>query len=300
MYLVLGSPYDPCCAGVHAALAASGRTARIIANPLAHPARFSWRLDEAGIAHAWMGNGLRRDDIEGVLVRSGGWLDPEGWQPQDLGYMQAEVHAALLAWLRSLPCPVINRYAADLWYRPQPPLLAWRRLLRTCGLTTPAAIVSNVERGTRAFGQRYATTGVPGAAYTPLTGNTRYLVATDDEWRALAAVQRQMPVCLARPHAAPVLACVVGTRVIWCDTPSWKHVLLESALRHFAEIADLTFVELALAPVDDELCVVAVDHRPQLERYAEAARREIVGELTRALTSAEAAVETFAAREVAS
>src|SRR5437764_172377 len=58
--------------------------------------------------------------LRGVLVR--GRSEPissDGWEPGDLAYIREEIQAALLAWLQSLPCPVINRFTADLWFRPQ-------------------------------------------------------------------------------------------------------------------------------------------------------------------------------------
>ena len=116
MHLLLGHSWDSCCAGVLARLAARGLPARIVAAPLAPPARLVWRLDDDGLASR-----LNWDDQEaelaGVLVRGTGWLDPAGWAPADHAYMQAEMLAVTLAWLAGLPCPVVNRPSAALWYR---------------------------------------------------------------------------------------------------------------------------------------------------------------------------------------
>jgi len=89
------------------------------------------------------------------------------------------IAAALLAWLWSLPCPVINRYPSALWYRPQMPLLAWQRLLRSCGIPTMETLVTNVESEARDFRRHLARNGVAGAVYGPLTSNARYLLGGD-------------------------------------------------------------------------------------------------------------------------
>ena len=139
MYLLLGSQHDPCCAQVYAALQSRGYRARIVENLLAQPTRLSWRLDSDQSASALCcddGEPLLDDEINGVLVRDVGWVHPQGWQSNDLAYVQAEVQAALLGWLWSLRCPVVNRYQAFLWYRPQMSLLSWRRLLWRSQLQT--------------------------------------------------------------------------------------------------------------------------------------------------------------------
>ena len=79
MHLLLGHPGDSCCAGVLARLAARGLPARIVASPLAPPARLAWRLDDDGLTSR-LELGRRADaEIAGVLVRGTGWLDPAGW-----------------------------------------------------------------------------------------------------------------------------------------------------------------------------------------------------------------------------
>ncbi|MCC6188382.1 MAG: hypothetical protein IT318_05080, partial [Anaerolineales bacterium] len=207
-----------------------------------------------------------------------------GWQPDDLAYLQAETQAALLAWLWSLRCPVVNRFPSAVWYQPQPPLLAWHRLLRNSGLPTLETLVTNLEPEARAFGQRLALDGVRGAVYGPLSSAARYLVSSEHDWSGLAALQGYAPVCLAAPHGAAQLACVVGEQVVWEGEPPPAAPGLEPALRRFAAAAGLAFVELALAPAAQGLCVVAVEPQPLLERYGDAAREHIVAGLVQLLT----------------
>jgi hypothetical protein len=291
VHLLLGNPEDPCLLGVRNVLESRGHPTLTIANPLAHPSRLVWRLDgdrsESRIA--WNDESTIPDaQIEGVVVRSTAWIDPAGWQRDDLIYMQSETHAALLAWLWSLPCPVVNRYPSALWYRPQMPLLAWQRLLRRCGIPVMDTLVTNVESDAREFRRHLARNGVAGAVYGPLTGNVRYLVTGDEEWDGLVALQNHAPVCLAAPHGAALFVCVVGGTAVWGREPSPEAAVLEPALLRFAAAAGLAFVELALAPTAQDICAIAVEPYPDLVHFESAARQKIV-EAIADLLAAEAA-----------
>jgi hypothetical protein len=288
MHLLLGHPEDPCCASVRSLLEAGGYATRVIANPLEYPFRFAWRLSsEQSVGQlAWDGElPISSEHIAGVLVRSSGWINTSGWEADDLAYVRAETQAALLAWLWSLPCPVVNRYPAALWYRPQVPLLAWQPLLRRCGLPTVETLVTNVELEARDFGSRFAQEGVAGTVYGPLTGDQRYLVSDDEDWSGLAALQRTMPVCLFDPHGPAQLACVVGEWVVWEGEPSPAAVDLEPPLRRFAAAAGLACVELALASSSESLSVIAVDPQINFDHFGMAARQRVVEKIVQLLTA---------------
>lgn len=288
MHLILGGPEDPCCQGVFALLEARGFPTRIISNPLEHPSRFTWRLDNEQSASqlAWDEEPPVTDDqLAGLFVRRTGWLDPDGWQLEDLAYMQAETQAALLGWLWSLACPVVNRYPSAIWYRSQVSLLSWQPLLRRCGLPTLETLVTNVEHEARAFGQRQAQGGMPSAVYGPLTSNVRYLVADDTDWNGLAAMQKCAPVCLTYPHGEAIFCCVVGDQVVWEGDVSNEATQLETALRRFAMATGLTFVELALAPAPNGICVIAVEPHPHFDHFGATAQKQIVEGIVHLLTA---------------
>ena len=287
MYLLLGSPQDPCCLAVQAALKVRDCPAHIVSNPLTEPYRFAWTLNNEQSASqlAWNDEPLHDQNISGVLVRRCGWIDPSGWKSDDLPYMQAETHAALLAWLWSLDCPVVNRFPPSVWYQSQPHLLSWQRLLRQCGLPTPVTLLTNVEDEARAFGQQLAHEGVAGAVYGPLTRDLRYLVMDDKDWGGLAAMQRCAPVCLTAPHENVQFVCVVGEQIVWAGEPEADVVQLEPGLRNFAVAAGLTFVELALARTVHGTCVIAVEPYPHFDHFGFRAQQQIVVELVKMLTS---------------
>ena len=221
-----------------------------------HPWRFAWRLNnEESVSELSLGKKLpvSDDQIAGVLVPTSGWIDPVDWEPEDLAYVHAETMAALLAWLWSLPCPVVNRYPSAVWYRPQCPLLSWQPLLQRCGLRIPETVVTNVEHEARAFGRTTAAIA-GGDCVRANSSPVRYLISSEEEWTGLASLQRLSPVCLAVPDEKIQLVCAVGERVIWNDEPSTDALQLAPALRRFAAAAGFAFVELALAPTDDGVC----------------------------------------------
>ena len=287
LYLLLGDPQDLCCQSVRMALEARNYPTQIIANPLLQ-LRFAWRLNNEQSASQLIWDEkppLPDDQITGVLVRNIGWIEPIGWQPDDLAYMHAETQAALLAWLWSLACPVVNRYPAAIWYRPKVSLLCWQHLLQCCGLPTLETLVTNVEQEARAFGRRLALEGVAGVVYGPLTSDVRYLVTDNEDWSGLAAMQRCAPVCLTYPHGAAQFVCVAGDQVVWEGEPSPDAAQLETALHRFATATGLAFVEFAFAPTAQGICVIAVEPHPHFGHFGDTAKQRIVEGLVQFLTA---------------
>jgi hypothetical protein len=234
--------------------------------------------DESGVATA-------DQQIAGVFVQSSAWMDPEEWEPADLAYMQAETQAALLGWLWSLRCPVVNRYPSSVWYRPQAPLMAWFPLLHRCGLAVPESLVTNVEEEARAFGRRLVGEELGGAIYGPLSGEARYLISREEDWQGLAALQRVTPVCLTAPHGLVQPACVVGERIVWEGEPCRDVAALEPALRRFVAAAGLNFVEVTLALSAGVMCVIAVEPHPRWQHFSDVCRRQIVEQIVNLLTA---------------
>lgn len=273
-HLLIGSLFDGCCLAVRTRLRAHGCEVRMLAEPLTDRVRIAWRLDAVGstsrLTHdeGWV---LRGEDIAAVLVRTPPWIQSDGWQNADLAYVQTETQAALLGWLWSLSCPVINRYPPLLWYQPEPPLLFWQPVLARCGLATSRALVTNDSSGARAFG---ADCGM-GVVYSPLTTPARYLIATENDWHGLDVMQRCAPVCLTAPHGAVQLACVVGDQIVWDGPPPRERGTVETGLHRFAAAAGLDFVEVVLTEENGDVRVVAVAPQPHFERFGRAAQEAI-------------------------
>jgi hypothetical protein len=215
-----------------------------------------------------------------VLVCIPGWIACDGWYPDDLAYVQRETRAALLAWLWSLNCPVVNRYPAALWHCPDVPLLFWQPWLGQCGLRALDSLVSNVEQEILAFGAVFGNEAV----YAPLTAEARYRLDNDDQWDKLAAMQRLGPIYLTQASAALHFACVVGPRVVWEGTPPPNVDRLEPALTRFSAMAGLAFVEITTTFVGDSPRVTAINPYPRIEHFGQSARHEIVTGLVQLLT----------------
>jgi hypothetical protein len=284
MHLVLGHPDDSCCAGVLARFLERGLTARLIADPFAAPTRLTWHLGNTGVDSRLSFDGLCTETISSVLVRDVGSLPADGWDPVDHAYMQAETRAALLAWLESLPCPVINRASAALWYRHRTPLLAWLPLLRRAGLPTPEILLTNDPADARDFGLQLEDDGAGGALCTPLTSNAAWLV-TGADWSGVAKLQELAPICLTEPHGPAQSACVVGDRILWEGDPSAEAAALAPNLLALARGAGLTLLEVAIASGRRGLVVAVVDPHVRFNHFSACTRDRILDALVDLLTN---------------
>ena len=291
MFLLIGHESDHCCRRVAAALRDRGQPVLLTPEPLAGAMTFTWRLDPDGSTSTLQPAGQPIVDaaaLRGVLVRArGGPVDPAGWAPEDLAYARAEAQAALLAWLWTLRCPVVNRLSADLWFRRQQPLLEWRALLRRCGLPTPAVQITN----NLAAAQRFAERCAGAVTYAPLTAAARYPVRDDRQWSELAGVLSRLPVCLLEPCGGrPSHGCVVGRQVIWdsgADLTPAERAQLAPNLRRLAAALGLATLEIELqrGGNGEPRCVdIAPD--PRLDRYDTAGQEALVAALVGALAGA--------------
>jgi len=287
MHIIIGDLYDPFCLQVNELLKAQNQSVLVISNPLLDPCSFEWRLnnEESKSRLVWNGETFFDHEIESVFVRAFGWIDPAGWQKDDLAYMQSETHAALLAWLWSLNCPVVNRFSADIWYRPKPPLLFWQPLLRRSGLCMTETLITNVPEEANNLRQELISSGVAGAVYNLLTTELSYLVTEPEEWNGITRMQQHSPVCFSHPHGQPLFVCVVGDNVIWNDGPSANGQKIEPLLCAFAKNAGLLIVEIVLASGADGFEVIAVDPYPKWNHFNLKASQQIMKNIITLLTT---------------
>jgi hypothetical protein len=285
MYLILGDAKSTICTGLLDLLNVQGHNARIIENPLLSPFCFALRLDTFTSA-SWLtwedGSHLSNKEIEGVLVCRPKRIPSEGWEPAELSYAEQENRAALLAWLWSLECPVVNRYPAALWYQPDLPLLFWQAQLELSGLSTLPSLITNVEQEADDF---IAGLGAE-TVFAPLTAEVRYPLGDGFDRRRLGAIQSQMPVHLTQAAGKRNLACLVGSRVIWDHAPRDADIL-ESSFNRFSALAGLNFIEFAVARTADGTRMAAVSAFPRIENFASTTQYQILLALIQLLTGTE-------------
>ncbi|QPF83512.1 hypothetical protein IC762_27975 [Bradyrhizobium genosp. L] len=280
MFILLGVPDDPCLMAMANALAERGRDASILAHPFAERACGAWRYDNAGADIALSIDG-KAVAIEGVLAsrRSLPRITPsEQWSQQDLLYANAEGEAALLGWLWALPCPVIDRWPAWLWYHTRRPLLSWAPLLAQAGLPPLDCIVTSDAQELTRF---MAAQG--GAAIDPPAGGVRQLVGADEK-AELALGARRTPVRLTGLHQGAWRACLAGNSLIWDDGTAPDADRLTPRLRAFAARVGLSFVEFIVTS-DAAPRIVDVEPRVRYELFGPLARRAIADALAGALTA---------------
>ena len=281
MFILLGTLEDPCLAAVGRALAERSRESLVIGDPFMDPAGTAWRFDGGG-SDTVLAIGGSTIPVEGVLAarRAARPFEKSAqWTQQDLLYTHAEADAALLGWLWGLPCPVIDRLPAWLWYGIRRPIVAWGPLLQQHGLPPLASVVTGYADELSRFMQ-----GQAGAALEPIAGaGVRHLVQPSGVHQ-VAETAPMAPVRLSELHEGGWRACVAGAHVVWDDGTPDEARRLSSRLAAFAAAAGLAFVEFVIASGEAPR-MVDVEHRPRFELFGSAAQAAIADGVAEALVS---------------
>ena len=279
MFLVLGGSEDAFCKRVSCSLAEKGFDVRSVANPMGESCRFVWRLDTGNSTSRLIwedGTVTSADQIEGVFVRRPGQISGS-WEPEDLAYVDQEVQAALLGWIWSLDCRVVNRYPASLWRNPDQSPAFWRSRLLHCGLQPVDSILTNMDEEELASGSNARCQMV----YASLTSQPWPLLipdtAQDGSSDAFNCIPRQL-VRVYESWTDPQLVCAVGSKVIWDadfdGLPDSEQ--FESAVVSFLRTSGLDLIELAVISTPDGLRLFSVNSYPCLEDFAAITQDEIV------------------------
>jgi hypothetical protein len=250
MFLLISETDDALAADVRRAL--EERKVEVCAIPdlFAETTRFSWCLTSTQTRWTLTladETRLSGDDISGVLLRRSIDWKLRGVSSGDANYIRAEIQAAVLGWIWSLRCPVINRPPAWLWYCPKPPLQSWERLLRKNGFKLPD--LSGLDRGI----------GSGKGTVDQLSGG-------------------------ASGSAVCNRGCVIGQVVVWTHLPTQNLVRFENALIKFAHDSGLCFVEIEVESGNGGLTVKQVDAFPDLSSFCPSNRVTIAEQLARSLT----------------
>ena len=119
------------------ALQSCGQAALIIGDFFDYSAKVGWSLDserQSSLIRPADRAAIRDREIGGVLVRKLPFERRDGWSAKDASYRYAEKGAAMLGWIWSLSCPVINRYPPELWFGQIDSIDYWHGRLECFGL----------------------------------------------------------------------------------------------------------------------------------------------------------------------
>ena len=275
-FLLLGDGRDTLSQRVAEALSHHGHQVIVTRDPLAAPFVLSWHVhsDRHADVWAWARADGHAPALDGVLVRSsGGPTESEGWDPTDLAYVRAEAHAALLAWLWGLRCPVINQYSADLWVRPQRSYPEWQRLFTECALPAADILVTNEIDRARAFAARSGQH----VTYMPLTSWSRYAITTSEHWMELAKLLDHVPVCLvAGPPQPSTYGTVVGRRIVWDHQVHADVRALEPGLLRLADRLGVDLIQVEIALTQAGVRCILGDVYARLERHDDTGQQAVV------------------------
>ena len=231
MYLFFGQTDDALCLNLRQALEERGLQVRVFSDPFAESIRFSWRVGSSSMSSTLVfedGTRLVDREISGILLRRTEALATARTNPDDRRYIRAEIEAATLGWIWALPCPVVNRVPAWLWYDQRPPARFWSRLLWTHGLQE----VRCSERETE--------------------------LSDLDGFGSLDS---------AVPSPVYCRACVIGSAVVWNFARPANLYGYENALIEFTRCAGLSFLEVAFAKTSEGTGVKELDPFPDLNRF---------------------------------
>ena len=135
LHLLLSSQNDILCQDLRQALRERGVC--LVEDSFGGSSKAALRVGSgcsSSLSRLGNGNTISDEDILGVIVRKPSFELMAGWSVADAKYLYAEKEAALLGWIWSLRCPVINRYTPELWFGPCDSLAYWSGRLEQAGL----------------------------------------------------------------------------------------------------------------------------------------------------------------------
>lgn len=275
MYLLIGTEADPCVAGVRRLLQREGDEVLVTPEPLSGERRLSWTLDaEHSESRLRLGRKRLADrDWQGVLVRAAGPWERAGWSEKDFAYLQAEAQAALLGWLGSLPCQVLNPARADVWFKPQRSLPEQRVLLAQAGLEPPPLLFTNEIEAARRFAAPFG-----GAlSYVPITSSLLYPIDDERQWAELERLMARMPACLLGPRGERLWASYAGgTAVFSAPLEPRQRQALEGGLERLADLLGVQLLQLELQLAEGDPQSLGFSLHLDLSRHDEAQQEELL------------------------
>jgi hypothetical protein len=312
MILVLGSPDDACVRGVVADLRRQGRATLLVPEARLDAAlQIRWDLPASSGYVRFAGRLVRLDEISTVFVRLRQAFQANLAAPDDASYIRAEWSALLYGWLRSLPCPVVNRPRPGAGQR-LPESCAVADALAQSGFASPRVLVTASVEAARQFlnrnGGRALCTS-PGMVRSVLLEHVDGLEALmSGSGTGFQPVARGPDKQAARPTGRPcrmqavprgrwLRVFVVGRRAFGAEAAPasllsasgdlWRRTALPMAFARrcvrLAELLELEFVELLVVRGDGDDFVLEISDFAQVARCETALLDRITEALVRVL-----------------
>jgi hypothetical protein len=186
--------------------------------------------------------------------------------------MGAESQSALLAWLKSLPCPVVNPAQAETFYRERtlPEQRVW---LHRAGFSTAPLLLTNRPAQARAFAQRWGGS----LSYVPLTSATRYPIDSPSQWAELERLMTRFPVLLMEPDVPSLYLTLAGDAAVWSGDPGSGQAKrrLEQSARRLAGLLEVPMLQIEVQRSDGRARAFGFSLHPEFGLHSEAQQEEL-------------------------
>jgi|GEM_PF-4194039 len=289
--LILGHSDDLCCRKVQEQLLGRGRQVLYLPEDRILPGLdFTWEVHGRTLRGRvrYGGQQAEFEEIDAVLTRSYGVpVSLETYATTNGRYVSSEWNALTMAWLASLPCPVVNRLRPELWYRVSLNVTVLAALVPAAPFKRPRTMVTTRIEDARDFHRRCGGR----VRYEPLTQRVGYRVDSDEGLGKLAALSGTLPFQVSEVlDGEPFEAFVVGEHVVMMGADrSVAHEPPGHAAGDAREVVralGLTFCRLALIhAAGDDWYILGAERIPQLYDCGEDVQNLVVEHLAEVLTT---------------
>lgn len=304
MILILGSPEDGCARDTMALVQQRGQEALLVPEAQLQSAlQIKWELpapvddsylafDPRATPSAGRGKRIAVRELTGVLLRLRQAFQASLAEADDCGYMRAEWSALLYGFLKSLPCPVVNRPKPGAGQR-LPETRAITQALNRFGFAAPPALVTASAKTAFEFFQchkRRVFCASPGSGgRVLLEGEKAAELFSRGAKRALrlqAAPAGQWLRVLVVGDAA-FGGEAAGASALEAGKQPWRRVALPGKLARrcvgLASALELELMELSVAHDKTGDFVLAINEFPDLGLYDPALREAVTAALCKVL-----------------
>jgi hypothetical protein len=277
VYLILGQPPLSLAESIQTGFNAMGAEIVWISDFASEVELVWWLGTSSSTFELQLKNGRKLDEEQVLGVLAVAPYKGDISEIKEKEYFRAEKRAALLAWLWSLRCPVVNRIPPMFWISPHVPLTFWHPALRRCGLPVVDSILSNLPSEL----EKFVSESSGECDYVPLSIKELYRVATPADFEGLTKLAKFCPINLTQYSPHIYSACVVNRKVFWNQSVSPILTSLQDRLTQLGVVTGLPFLEIGVLVIDGAPRIRSISPFPKLDLF----RPDTCGVITKALLS---------------